>query len=153
MKFIKATVVTTIIFASVFAAKADELYYGSRAGMTVTIISKEGIGTDRAVVHVEHRPANAKQFCTEYLNDNSMACVRRTMLEVQVGDRLSGNCEEKTWTTMGGGRFALLGPDPDSIADYRIRNIETGDLLDGSSASGYWVALGSFQVLCPGLAD
>ncbi|MDF1600877.1 hypothetical protein PZ895_14000 [Mesorhizobium sp. YIM 152430] len=154
MKLLVAIFAATAISTAASAAD-DELYYGSRAGMTVTVVSKEGIGTSRAVVHVEHRPANAKQFCTQYLNDNSMACVRRTMAEVQVGDRLWGNCDEGTWTSLGGGRFVLLGAeeDPNSMADYRVRNIETGELLDGSSASGYHVALSSFQVLCPGVAD
>ncbi len=40
----------------------------------------------------------------------------------------------------------------DSMADYTVRDLKTGEILDGSSASGYGVALTIFQELCPGIA-
>ena len=38
------------------------------------------------------------------------------------------------------------------IADYAIKRVKTGEILDGTTASGYWVELGIFQHLCPGIA-
>jgi hypothetical protein len=38
------------------------------------------------------------------------------------------------------------------MADYAVRDMKSGEILDGSSASGYGVALNIFQQLCPGIA-
>lgn len=136
-------------------AQEDEIYYGSRAGMSLTTTGKSGIGTANAVIEVEHLPRNAKAFCVEYANDNSMACVRRTLAEVQIKDKVTANCPARTWNVFGQ-EFVFLGPAvaaDDIIADYVIRRVETDDVLDGSSASGYWQALGAFQALCPGIAE
>ncbi|MBB3937362.1 hypothetical protein [Aureimonas phyllosphaerae] len=135
-------------------AEDDEIYYGSRAGMSVTTVSKAGIGTSMAVIRVEHRPRNAKAFYVDYVLDNSMACVRKTMASVKVRDRVTADCRKRTWTDLYGERFAFLGrqKDRDSMADYVVKRLDTGEVLDGSSASGYPTALGIFQVLCPGIA-
>lgn len=151
---------TVIVVAGVLAvtgsanAVDDEIYYGSRAGMSVTTVSKEGIGTKRAVIRVEHRPRNAKAYCVDYELDNSMACVRRTMATVKVRDRVTADCRKKTWTDLSGERYSFLGrqKSADSMADYAVKRLDTGELLDGSSASGYPTALSIFEALCPGIA-
>lgn len=138
---------------SAYAAD-EELYYGSRAGMSVTVISKKGIGSSNATIKVKHLPKNAKAFCVEYVLDHSMACVRRTMAEVRVNDRVTANCKKKTWADLSGQRYAFLGrhKSGDLAPDYAIRDLQTGDMLDGSSASGYDTALSIFRALCPGIA-
>lgn len=136
-------------------AQEDEIYYGSRAGMSLTTTGKSGIGTADAVIEVEHLPRNAKAFCVEYAQDNSMACVRRTLAEVRIKDKVTANCPARTWDVFGQ-EFVFLGravAADDIMADYVIRRVETNEVLDGSSASGYWQALGAFQALCPGIAD
>ncbi|EJC80192.1 hypothetical protein Rleg4DRAFT_1808 [Rhizobium leguminosarum bv. trifolii WSM2297] len=147
---------TTISVAVSPAAAAEDhsIYYGSRAGMHLTTVSKTGIGTANAVIIVEHTPKDAKAFCVEYAMDNSMACVKRTMAEVKVGDRVTGNCRKRTWTDMYGQAYAFEGPrqSDDIMADYAVRDLKSGEILDGSSASGYDVALTVFQQLCPGIA-
>lgn len=149
-----AVLAAFLVTAGAAHAADDEIYYGSRAGMSVTTISKTGIGTSKAVIRVEHRPRNAKSYCVDYELDNSMACVRRTMASVKVRDRVTADCRKRTWTDLGGDRFAFLGrqKDPDSMADYAVKRLDTGEILDGSSASGYPTALSIFQVLCPGIA-
>ena len=137
-------------------AIADDglVYYGSSAGMHLTTISKEGIGTANAVIRVKHTPKDARAFCVEYSHDNSTACVKRTMLDVKIGDRVIANCVKKTWTDVYGKKFAFMGPNKntDVMVEYAVRDIKTGELLDGSTASGYDVALTSFKLLCPGIA-
>lgn len=81
------------------AEEDHSIYYGSRAGMHLTTVSKSGIGTANSVIIVKHTPKDAKAFCVEYSQDYSMACVKRTMAEVKVGDRVTADC--KTWMPLG----------------------------------------------------
>lgn len=134
---------------------SERLSYGSRAGMILTTVSKSGIGTADAVIRIEHRPEDARAFCVEYMQDDTPACVRATLAEVKVADRVSGNCAARNWTDMYGDDYAFLGPaqkSPESMADYAIRSLKTGEILDGSPASGYDVQLEIFRQLCPGIA-
>lgn len=149
-----SALVLLISSAPVLAAEDHSIYYGSRAGMHLTTISKSGIGTANAVIKVKHTPKDAKAVCVEYDLDNSMACVKRTMAEVKVGDRVTGNCVKRTWTDMYGQSYAFEGKpkSSDIMAEYAVRDLKSGKILDGSSASGYGVALTIFQQLCPGIA-
>lgn len=138
-------------------AKSDEdnkVYYGSRAGMTLTIVSREGLGTSNAVIRVEHTPKDAKSFCALYLQDNSMACVKRTMLEVKVGDRITADCKQQRWTDVYGQSYQLLGKnkktDP-TEPDYKVKDLQSNTILDGSSASGYDLEISLLTALCPGI--
>ncbi|MCZ7450960.1 hypothetical protein O8B93_25635 [Agrobacterium rhizogenes] len=146
-----------VVFAGVqsaFATDDHSIYYGSRAGMHLTTISKKGIGTANAVIRVRHTPNDARAYCVEYVLDHSSACVRRTLAEVRVADRVTGNCRKGTWTDVYGRSYAfegVTGP-ADGPAQYAVRDLRSGEILDGSSASGYDVALTIFQQLCPGLA-
>ncbi|WP_313556430.1 hypothetical protein [Agrobacterium cavarae] len=141
--------------ASPATAEEDHsIYYGSRAGMHLTTVSKSGIGTANAVIIVKHTPKDAKAFCVEYSQDYSMACVKRTMAEVKVGDRVTADCKKRTWSDVHGQSFKFEGKprSSDVMADYAVRELATGQILDGSMASGYPIALSVFQVLCPGIA-
>lgn len=141
--------------AALGQAASERLSYGSRAGMTLTTVSKSGIGTADAVIRVRHTPEDAKAFCVEYMQDDTPGCVRETLAEVKVADRVSGNCAARNWTDMYGDDYAFLGPakkSPDTMADYAIRALKTGEILDGSPASGYDVQLEIFRQLCPGIA-
>ncbi|RWA81741.1 hypothetical protein [Mesorhizobium sp.] len=138
-----------------WADDKDPIYYGSRAGMQLTTVSKEGIGTANAKIHVKHTPKDAKAFCVQYSLDYSMACVKQTMALVKIDNYLTGNCVKRTWFDLSNEQFAFLGPankSDEMIADYVIKRVKTGEILDGTTASGYWVELGIFQHLCPGIA-
>ncbi|MBI2738787.1 MAG: hypothetical protein HYX38_19840 [Rhodospirillales bacterium] len=137
------------------ALAGDRIYYGTRAGMHVTTVGKSGIGTANAVILIKHTPEDAKAVCVEYLVDESPDCVRRMLAELKIADRVSGNCTTRTWTDMYDGRYAFMGEakkSDDMIADYAIKDLRTGEILDGSPPSGYDVQLTIFQQLCPGVA-
>lgn len=149
-----------VVLGAVFTVPAQALddhsiYYGSRAGMHVTTISKSGIGTSKAVIMIEHTPKDAKAFCVEYDQDYSMACVKKTMASVKVGDRVTANCKRGTWIDVYGEGYAFEGKSKSSdlMADYIVRSLKSGEILDGTSASGYPTALSIFQELCPGVAE
>ena len=152
-----AALLPLLLFLALPAAAQpdDRIYYGTRAGMHLTTVAKEGIGTANAVIRVKLTPQDAKAYCEEYLVDESPDCVRRALAEIKIADRVSGDCTKRTWTDMYGSRYAFLGlakKSADSIADYAIKDLATGDLLDGGPASGYDVQLTIFKQLCPGLA-
>ena len=145
-----------LISGAAAAQEDNRIYYGSRAGMHLTTVSKQGIGTANAIIIVKHTPEDAKAFCVGYVQDNSMACVKRTLADIKVGDRVTGNCVTKTWTDMYDYSYAFLGKAGKSndimMAEYALKDLKTGQLLDGSSASGYGKQLTILQQLCPGLA-
>lgn len=147
-------VLLLLIFSQPARADDEEIYYGSRAGMSATVVSKSGVGTANAVINVKHLPKNAKAYCVGYEQDNSMACVRRTMVDVKIPDKVFGNCKKKTWSDLSGRSYKFLGRHKagDFAPDYALRDTGSGDILDGSSASGYGEALSVFQALCPGIA-
>ncbi|HEY8575206.1 MAG TPA: hypothetical protein VIL88_02580 [Devosia sp.] len=154
MRYSTPLLATVVAALAISPALAEQVYYGSRAGMTATVLSKTGIGTENAVIQVEHTPEDAKGFCVEYNLDNSMACVRRTLAEVKVEPTVYANCKTMMWTDLGGERYAILGRrTSDTYADFDVRRISSGEILDGSSASGYPTAMAMFNALCPGIAD
>ena len=119
--------------------------------MQLTTISKVGIGTENAVIILEHTPSDAKAFCVGYLLDNSMACVKQTMAAVKVSDRVVANCVKKTWTDMYGRNYAFIGKSkkPDlMMLEYELKYLKTGEILNGP---GYYVQLEIFKQLCPSL--
>ncbi|WLF99785.1 hypothetical protein Q5698_22765 (plasmid) [Brucella intermedia] len=150
-----AVVFTTSILAIIAnSAQAESIPYGSRAGMEVTVVSKKGIGTSKAVIATKHTKKNAKEYCVGYEQDNSMACVNRTMKEIKLPETVSGNCKAKTWNDLNGNEFAFLGKHApgDFAPDYAVKDLKRNEILDGSSASGYGTALAIFEALCPGVA-
>ena len=135
-------------------AAAEEILYGSRAGMAVTVTEKSGIGTAKAVIKVKHLPQNAKAFCVEYELDNSMECVRRTMNAVKTRGKVTANCVKRAWIDVHGNKYSFHGVNFTSELglEYIIKEDNTGNVLDGSMASGYFLELDTFQALCPGIA-
>jgi len=155
---IRAAICISLSAALVDPLLAQEdhpIYYGSRAGMHVTTVSQSGIGTTNAIIMIKHTPKDAKAYCVDYELDYSMACVKRTMADVKVEDRVTGDCKKKTWTDVYGQAYAFEGKANSSeiMADYVVREVASGEILDGSSASGYYTVLSVFQQLCPGIAN
>lgn len=52
---------TSAVFAS------GKIGYGSRAGMTVTVVSMSGLDTANAVIRTKHTQEDAESFCREYV--------------------------------------------------------------------------------------
>ncbi|MCA0203278.1 MAG: hypothetical protein LCH92_02970 [Proteobacteria bacterium] len=132
----------------------DLVAYGSRAGMEVTILSRQGIDSAAAEVRVAHTPENARAFCTLYVMDPSEACVTATLADVAgwVGDRIAGDCTAGVFTGLWGGRMRFLGRLParsEFGAEWDFREEGSDTPLDGTTASGYGVVLDQFRSICP----
>jgi hypothetical protein len=134
------------------AAVGDKIYFGSRAGMEVTIVAVEGIDTEAAVIRTEFTPEDAKRFCIEYVGAVTPECIAE-QLELKLNDRVTANCVTGEFVTFFGDHYRFEGrtSDPDAafLAEYVIRDLTTGEIADGSMASGYPVNIEIFTALCP----
>ena len=153
------TLVTTIaslaccVAAAPACWAAGKIYYGSRAGMQVTVVGVSGIGTRTAVVRVRHTPEDAKAFCVEYSNDASRACVERTLRETRLNDEITGDCVSGRFTTLYGENLRFVGEARNAAdGDPKYVLLRRRERLDGSSASGYGYDLEQFAALCPSRA-
>ena len=123
--------------------------YGSRLGMQVTVTSMRGIGTSRAVIEAEHTREDATAFCREYVQKVTPKCIDDE-LAVEIGGELSANCQSGEFETLTGDELIFKGVSKtEDMADYVIAVKNSGEVLDGSSASGYPVVLDQFLALCP----
>jgi hypothetical protein len=138
---------------------ASTIYYGSRVGMYDDIVSRRGLDTRNAEIKAGPSKEGAVKFCREYSRDYSQKCVEAQLRESPTGT-ITGNCQDKTFSNLYGYKFKFLGKasdlpgkkPEDMSADYAIRELEGGEILDGSTASGYDIALGAYQALCPSSA-
>jgi hypothetical protein len=149
MKRIAASLVTLILtLGSSYAAVL--LPYGTRAGMSVTIVELKGIDTEAATIRVEHTRANAKAFCVEYVQTTDEQCVETTLREVRLNDVIKANCKTGLFTNLGGASLRFAGASPSGEEPkYRIFRSGSVEPLDASMASGYNVNLDQFTALCP----
>lgn len=138
------------------AAQAGEtLWYGSRVGMEVAVISKSGIGTAKAIIKIRMTKEKAAEHCTEYAGDSSAGCVKRLLKEdgARLKPTVNGNCTTGAFTDMYGYRYVFKGRNKNRkgefAPEYIIVDRKTGQVLDDSMVSGYAVALGVFEALCP----
>ncbi|GJD37021.1 hypothetical protein [Methylobacterium aerolatum] len=149
-----AVALLAAVLAPRSASAAQTIPYGSRIAMEVTVTEMNGIGTDRAVIHVVHTAAMARRFCVDYANDRSARCVRDTLNEPGLKTVLRGNCRSGAFTTLYGEAMTFKGRNPDreeGAPRYRIEGAK--GTLDGSYASGYPEILAQFRALCPALVD
>src|SRR5271155_5538419 len=120
------------------ALTSGKIYYGSRAGMEVTVTGVSGIGTAQAVINVEHTPEDAKEFCVQYSQDNSQACVDQTLRKTRLNDVLEGNCVTGWFTSLYGERLRFIGENKHrQEGDPKYVILSNAQPLDGSGASGY----------------
>ncbi|MDX8437111.1 hypothetical protein RFN25_27160 [Mesorhizobium abyssinicae] len=135
------------------AAKAETLYYGSRAGMEVTVVSKSNIGSTHAKILTRHTKENATAFCRDYVQKVTPKCIADE-LKVELQPEISANCKTGRFTTLYGQGYQFAGPNPQydptgTSTEYLLTEVGSQEPLDGSSASGYDVALDQFKALCP----
>jgi hypothetical protein len=153
-----ALALVVVAAAPATAQQADRVAYGSRAGMTVTIVSREGVDSDHAVVRVVHTGADAGAFCKFYVVAPRPDCVAETLAEVaaRITDRIEGNCRTGVFTGLWGSAVRFGGRLPRTSefgADWDFREEGSAEPLDGTTASGYDVALDQFRAICPGRLD
>jgi len=146
-----------VLFLAGTAAHAETLYYGSRAGMEVTVVKRSNIGTTHAKILTKHTKANATAFCRDYVQKVTPKCISEE-LSIELLSEISANCKTGKFITLGGLGYQFLGPNPqyDPTGDgteYLLVEAGGSEPLDGSSASGYGVALDQFKALCPNRAQ
>jgi hypothetical protein len=131
------------------AFAAGKLYYGTRAGMEVTVISMEGLDTPRAIIRTQHTKEDAIKFCQEYIGAVSDKCIQDA-LAVRLSDEITANCDTGIFSNFFGYKIHFLGLNRrDTRTEYLLKNLATGDFADGSTASGYSTDLQIFKALCP----
>jgi hypothetical protein len=120
--------------------------------MTVTVVSMEGLDTADAVIRTKHTREDAIGFCRGYVQKVTPSCIREE-LAVPLNDVISANCLKGEFTDFSGNRYPYEGKGKnltdDMMAKYAIRDLSTGEVADGSSASGYPTNMGIFKALCP----
>jgi hypothetical protein len=142
-----------ILGEPVAGEQKDKVYYGSRAGMQVSVVSRSGINTSRAVIQVEHRREDAVAFCRDYVLKVTDECIQEE-LAIKLSPKFSGDCKTGRFTTITTQTYVFLGhnttTNPGTMGnDFILIDADTNQPLDGSMASGYPVAIGQFQELCP----
>jgi len=135
------------------ALAAGKIYYGSRAGMEVSVVGVENLGTEKATIYIEHRREDARKFCIEYANDRSAKCVERTLRDTHLNEKLTGNCKTGVFRSLWGDIVKFVGERRGKTTAISTKYLimKDGSELDGSSASGYGVYLGQFKALCPNI--
>ncbi|NGM34502.1 hypothetical protein G4G93_11260 [Methylobacterium sp. DB0501] len=135
------------------AVASGKIYYGSRAGMTVTVVSMSGLDTARAVIRTKHTREDAIGFCRDYVGKVTPACISEE-LAVPLNDRITANCPRGEFTDFQGSRYRFAGRSrsKDSMAKYVVMSLPSGEVADGSSASGYPTNIQIFKALCPSRA-
>lgn len=149
-----ASLVLAVAIQASPAFAAGKIYYGTRAGMHVSVVSMSGLDTARAVIRTKHTREDATAFCREYVGKVTPKCVKETLDDTRIGDKITADCTRGTFVDFRGNRYRFGGPnkDPDVIAKYRIVSVPSGEVADGSMASGYDVNLDIYKALCPNKA-
>ena len=127
------------------------IFYGSRVGMFSDIASRKGLDTAQASIVVKPSHDGAVVVCREYSRDFTKRCIDQA-LRSQRATTLMADCRARTFANFNGGHYRFMGRNTqrkDISADYLIRDVKSGETLDGSTASGYDVMLGIFQAACP----
>jgi hypothetical protein len=131
---------------------SDTIFWGSRVGMYDKIALRKGIDSSSAVIKTAPSRDGVIQFCREYDRDYSNKCVKDGLAS-DVPKTITANCLSNTFSGFNNERFVFLGRNKSTngevTADYLIKEIKSGEILDGSSASGYDIEFGVFKALCP----
>lgn len=129
--------------------------YGSRIGMEVDVFSVTGRNTNTAAAEIRHTERNARSFCEKYDGDFTRECVDRTLRDpglsrIRNQTTMRANCVTGSFSTPLEDGFHLVGPGQTDQPKMTIQG-PSGLVLDGSSASGYPVAVAAITFLCPDL--
>jgi hypothetical protein len=129
----------------------DVLSYGSRAGMNVTITSKEGIGSIRSVITATQTELDARAYCSEYVQDMSPGCVKQQLKDTSLAKTITANCVSGEFTNFFGEKYRFVSVTHTGGIFGTPQNVTTGQLLDESAASGLSHNMQQFDALCPGV--
>jgi hypothetical protein len=149
----KALLALALVAAPISAWASGKLSYGSRAGMTVTVRSMVGLDTSNAIIKTEHTRDDAIGFCRDYSRENPVTerCIRGE-LATPMNDAIYANCSTGIFTDFFGNKYQFQGKNThpsEGGPEYLLMNLQTQQIADGSSASGYDVNMDIFRALCP----
>lgn len=141
---------------SLFAAEDFPL---SIKGWQATVIRLEGVNTSRALAVGQVRKRNAEEYCdreaewskTKSGRKFSKERCTRDVLRKERGKfySISADCPGKLLRS-NIGSFTLTGQSSENGLTQNIwRNNGTGEVLDGSNASGAPLLDAQFELLCP----
>jgi hypothetical protein len=150
MKKLVFIALAALVFPSI-AFGSGKLFYGSRVGMQVSVISLSGLDSAHAVIRTKHAVEDAVAFCRDYVGKVTKQCVQDE-LATPMNDDLRGNCPAGTFTDFFGTHYQFQGlnkASADGGPKYLLKNLDTGQVADGSSASGYPTNMAIFKALCP----
>lgn len=143
-------------------AIGDDIVFGSRQGMDLTVVSVRGLDTTHAAIDARQTERNAAEYCTGYVGEQTAtaACIAERMKEVGPAvmalraDCRSGNFE------VYGDRRVFLGRNGHPQAgrsaeqpEFFIKEAATGEILEDYMATGYFRNVAVFRTLCPGAAE
>jgi hypothetical protein len=107
------------------------------------------------VIRTAHTREDAIGFCRDYVQNVTPACVDEELAK-PLNDAIYANCSTGDFSDFYGGRYRFQGKFRGSsdvtLAHYVIRDLSSGQIADGSSASGYPINMGIFRALCPAKA-
>ena len=92
------------------ASAAGKIYYGSRAGMQVTVVSMEGLDSSNAVIKTRHTREDAPAFCSEYVGKVSEECIKAE-LETRLNDQVVADCLRGVFSNFWGDKIQFRGPN------------------------------------------
>ncbi|WP_316013399.1 hypothetical protein [Roseobacter sp. HKCCA0434] len=133
--------------ASAGSDPALRLLYGTRAGETVTVVDREGLGGAEARIAIRHMRGDAAAYCRDYARDESEACIDEVMATVDVPDAITADCTQGQWTDPQGRRLRL-GEGSDPNGTLNIVDRATGRPIGDSFAAAYPVAERAWRALC-----
>lgn len=130
-------------------------------GWQATIVKLSGVDSSEAMAMGQVKRNNAEEYCERDPGGETIEnggkltkeqCVQKVLKEEKGKTySISANCSRKIITTSGLGVFSLKGKATNAIGylDYVWFDIQSGEILDGSSASGAPVVEEQFRILCP----
>ena len=129
------------------------VYYGIRLGMFDQIEKRQDLNSAHAMIRTIPTRAAAMILCREYSNDYTQACIAQALAE-RHPQELTADCPGKQFTGFDGWRVAYIGPNHGNasvmpLIKYLFKDVASGRLLDGSSASSYSIAESIYTALCP----
>ena len=147
-------IAVVILVFTLSAYASGKIYYGSRAGMTVTVKSMSDLDSSHAKITTEHTRDDAVGFCRDYVQEDPVTekCILQE-LSVRLNDVITADCLRGVYSPTSTAKSTNSEEEnprsKEFWAKYLLINLRAHEVADGSSASGYDVNMHIFRALCP----
>jgi len=140
------------VFLSVcLGAKAERFPVDSK-GVQATIVAVSGINTSSALAIGQIQDQDLREFCNRaaWAQFSFAQCIRQNQSLLGSKYSSSANCLYKLVTVHWGPTYRLASKRYiDGYTEYVWRDENSGDVLNGSEASGAPTVTSTYQILCP----